>query len=258
MKILLSPAKKINFDHTMPQSIQSTRGLFEKEANYLVSILKQYSLEEIQSLMSLSSDLALLNYERFQNWHFDDNLDVSNAALWSFRGEVFSNLEVETLSSESQIRANKMIRVLSGLYGYLRPSDLIQAYRLEMGTKLSFDHYKNLYAYWKEKNTTMLNEELKQEGTEPIVINLASKEYSKSIDFKKVEARVITPEFKDLKGDKYKVVSFWAKRARGLMARFIVENNICNSEDLLGFSYSGYYYKEDMSTIDNPVFVRDH
>lgn len=115
MKILLSPAKKINFDHTMPQSIQSTRGLFEKEANYLVSILKQYSLEEIQSLMSLSSDLALLNYERFQNWHFDDNLDVSNAALWSFRGEVFSNLEVETLSSESQIRANKMIRSFCNL-----------------------------------------------------------------------------------------------------------------------------------------------
>ncbi|QZT37794.1 peroxide stress protein YaaA [Halosquirtibacter xylanolyticus] len=257
MKVLLSPAKKIDFDQSVPSFVKQQCPVFEKDANAIVHKLQGLSIEKLKLLMSISTDLATLNYERFQTWDEGDDRNKLHCALWAFRGEVYTNLDVSSLSNDAVCRAVDTIRILSGLYGYLHPSDLIHAYRLEMGTKFSFDQYKNLYAYWKLKNTNILNQELSSDK-DGILINLASAEYAKSIDFKKVDAKVITPEFKDLKGDKYKVVAFWAKKARGLMARYIVENNICDEEGLTCFNAAGYYYNKEMSTLDRPIFVRDH
>ncbi|QZE15513.1 peroxide stress protein YaaA [Halosquirtibacter laminarini] len=257
MKLLLSPAKKIDFEQKVSSDVELKLPVFNADANELVRHLQELSSEELQSLMSISSDLANLNYNRYANWDFTDNKKSHFPALWAFRGEVYTNLDVETLSSEALKRANNSLRILSGLYGVLGPSDLIQAYRLEMGTKFSFESYKNLYAYWKSRTTDLLNKEIDRDNDQ-IVVNLASTEYSKSIDMKKLNAEVVTPIFKDLKGDNYKVVSFWAKRARGLMTRYILENGICDAEGLLGFDVSGYYYHTDMSKPNMPVFVRDH
>ncbi len=234
MKIIISPAKKLSTDYF---TIEGTPILFIKEARYLIDELKSYSVDEVKGLMKLSDNLAQLNWQRFQDW----NTKEVGQALLMFKGDVYQGLRADTFTDEEFDFAQKNLRILSGLYGLLKPKDLIYPYRLEMGTKLKTSKGNNLYEFWDEKLHNSLREEL---GAKEEIINLASEEYSKAIQLKKFENPVITPVFKDLKNGKLKIISFFAKKARGEMANFIISNKIQKSEDLKAFSNLGYKFAE--------------
>jgi len=235
MKIIISPAKKLATDNFINKgtSIQ-----FLEETNYLVKELKTYSVSDIKSLMNLSDNLAQLNWQRFQNWNTKD----VGQALFMFKGDVYQGLKAETLTNIELDFAQDNLRILSGLYGLLKPKDLIYPYRLEMGTKLKTKSGNNLYKFWEDRLHQALLSELKN-GEE--IINLASEEYSKVIQLKKFSNPVITPVFKDLKNGKLKVISFFAKKARGEMVNFIIKNKIKKSESLKYFSNLGYQFTEE-------------
>jgi len=234
MKIIISPAKKLATDNFINKgtSIQ-----FLEETNYLVKELKTYSVSDIKSLMNLSDNLAQLNWQRFQNW----NTKQVGQALFMFKGDVYQGLKAETLTNIELDFAQENLRILSGLYGLLKPKDLIYPYRLEMGTKLITKKGNNLYKFWKDRLHQSLLTELKNEEE---IINLASEEYSKALHLKKFCNPVITPVFKDFKNGKLKVISFFAKRARGEMVNFIIKNKIKKSESLKSFSNLGYQFTE--------------
>ena len=235
MKIIISPAKKITTDNLINIG---TSILFLKETNYLVKELKSYSISDIKSLMNLSENLAQLNWQRFQSWNTND----VGQALFMFKGDVYQALEAETLTSVELDFAQENLRIVSGLYGLLKPKDLIYPYRLEMGTKLITKSGNNLYEFWEDRLFQLLLSELRN-GEE--IINLASDEYSKALQLSKFDNPVVTPVFKDFKNGKLKVISFYAKKARGEMVNFIIKNKIKKASNLKYFSNLGYQFTEE-------------
>lgn len=254
MKILLSPAKSLDFSRNF-ETPEISVATFIEEANYLAKKMGELSAKKIAELMHLSPQLADLNYERYQNWVSPtEKSEVAIPASFAFTGEVYKGLEVETLTQTELQKAQNDLRILSGLYGLLKPLDLMYPYRLEMGTRWDITpKTKNLYQYWGDKIAKSLNTETKENE---VIINLASNEYFKAVDKKTIKPRIITPTFKELKGDQYKVVMMYAKHARGAMARDIIKNNYQNAEDLKGYNIDGYSYNESLSTENDWVFVR--
>ncbi|WP_298633475.1 peroxide stress protein YaaA [uncultured Umboniibacter sp.] len=254
MLILISPAKTLDFDQDTSQFPHSeTR--FDKRSEQLVSGLRLLSAEHIAKLMSVSEAISKLNFERFQNWQ-PPALDASaKQAIFAFRGDVYTGLDADSLSSPGLDVAQTKLRILSGLYGLLRPLDNILPYRLEMGTKFTFDEYNNLYQFWGSDITEQLNRDL-LETKNDVVVNLASNEYFKAVKPKLVNATIVTPVFKDTKNGKEKVISFYAKKARGRMARWLIDNPGFSLSDLRSYDLDGYVYSPDQSSTAVPTFVR--
>jgi len=256
MHIIISPAKSLDYDTQAPK-IKHTDIRFPQQAIEIVKALKPFKKEELSTLMKISSPLAQLNYHRYQLWSYPFNTDEVKAALFAFKGEVYTGIDAYSLNAKEIDFAHQKLRMLSGLYGLLRPLDTIMPYRLEMGTKLAVGKKKNLYSFWGDSITKLLEADMENDKSDTL-INLASNEYFKVINKKVFNKRIVTPLFKDWKNGEYKVISFFAKKARGLMTRFIIQNELTNSDDLIAFTEGGYYYKADLSTVDQPVFVRDH
>ncbi|RFC54310.1 peroxide stress protein YaaA [Brumimicrobium aurantiacum] len=254
MKILLSPAKSLDYDQNINTPFTS-EAHFLKEADYLAKKLQKMSKKKLGQLMHISESLSDLNHDRYQNWEAPTTLNEnSKPAATVFTGEVYKGLDVSTFSDKDFENAQKDLLLLSGLYGVLKPMDLMYPYRLEMGTKWNVTpKKKNLYDYWGNKIAKFINEETKDDE---VIVNLASNEYYKAVDKKTLKARVITPVFKDLKGDKFKVIMMYAKHARGAMARDIIQNQYQNIEDLKGYNVDGYTYNEEMSSENEWFFVR--
>ena len=254
MKILISPAKSLDFESNLPTKI-ITKPYFVNEANNINSILKKKSPQDIQKLMTISEKLAELNWERNQKFSAQEiDKQINRAAIYAFNGDVYSGLDPYTLPEEKIDKMQSQIRILSGLYGVLRPLDQIQAYRLEMGTKISIGSNNNLYSFWKNKVTNQLNSELEERE---LILNLASKEYFSVIDTGLISNTIISPEFKDFKNGKLKIISFYAKKARGLMARYLIDEDIFDLEGIRLFSSEGYRYSEEESKNEtSPVFIR--
>ncbi|MBS2213369.1 peroxide stress protein YaaA [Carboxylicivirga mesophila] len=256
MHIIISPAKSLDFKSKAPAT-NNSEIRFPDEATAIAAALKGFKPDDLKSLMKISSDLAQLNYRRYQVWKYPFDADEVKAALFAFKGDVYTGLDAISLSEQEINFANEKLRILSGLYGLLRPLDNIMAYRLEMGTKLNVEGTRHLYEFWGDKITQLLQVDMDEQGSE-VLVNLASNEYFKAINKKTFSKQIVTPVFKDWKGGQYKVISFFAKKARGMMTRFIIQNQISRPEDLIAFSEGGYYYKPELSKSDSPVFVRDH
>ncbi|MCW3786271.1 peroxide stress protein YaaA [Plebeiibacterium sediminum] len=256
MQIIISPAKALDFEKPAVTNMRSDFR-FVKEAKEITGELKNYMPKDLANLMKISPKLADLNYNRYQEWSFPVEQDKAKQALFAFNGEVYNGIQAETLNIQDVDFAQEKLRILSGLYGVLRPLDMILPYRLEMGIKLAFKDYKNLYDFWGSRITDMLNAD-SNEFKHKAMVNLASNEYFKSVKQELIKVPVISPEFKDLKNGQYKVISIYAKKARGLMTRFIIQNNITNPEDLRAFDLEGYIYNNQLSTELKPVFTRDH
>ena len=253
MIIILSPAKSMNFE--VQQLVSSfSQPQFMVQAASIAEVLQRYSVKQLSELMSVSNSLATLNYERYQTW--DPAPGKSKQAILAFDGDVYDGLDAGSLPPATLLQAQEKVRILSGLYGVLRPLDLIQPHRLEMGTRLSIGKHQNLYSFWKDKIAPAITSALKESGSN-VLVNLASEEYFKSIDTSAIDMQLISPEFRDLKNGKYKIISFYAKRARGLMTRFVLDNNIQDPEDLKAFDEDGYLYNPGMSSRGTPVFTRD-
>ena len=252
MKILISPSKALNFETPLPIS-HFTQCKFLKESKIIHKIIKQKSPKELSELMSISDSLGELNWQRYKSWKTPFTSENARPALYAFDGDVYTGLDAFTLSIDKVAILQEKLRILSGLYGILKPLDLIQPYRLEMGTKLPIGESKNLYDFWKTIITTALNKELKKGD---LFVNLASNEYFSAVDVKALKVPVITPEFKDYKDGKLKMISFFAKKARGLMARYIVDTNAETISDLKGFNYDGYQYDDNLSKVNQLVFTR--
>ena len=252
MKVLLSPAKSLDFKSQLPTEKNSFL-CFEKEAEYLNSILKRKSPKELSDLMGVSSKIADLNYERNNDWSLPFNKKNSRQAVYAFSGDVYRGLDVYSIDKSNIDFMQSSVRIISGLYGLIKPLDLIQPYRLEMGTKLAFDSNKNLYNYWRKKITQQLNLEL--DDKEPI-LNLASNEYFKAIDTKVIKTDVYSANFKQLKNGEFKTIAIFSKKARGMMTRFIIDNNITTISDIKSFNYDGYKFHEDISSHNELIFAR--
>ncbi len=253
MKILLSPAKNLDYDSELPTS-RGTQPKFKSQIAEIIEVMKDKSAKEIAKLMSISDDLAQLNYERYQNFEDEFNKSTSRPAIYAFAGDVYTGLDAYDLDTDLLDKAQDSIRILSGLYGYLRPLDFIQPYRLEMGTKLPVGDNKNLYGFWQETVTDSLNKEI---TADEVVVNLASNEYFKVVNDKQLNGKLITPVFKDFKNGKLKVIAFYAKKARGSMTRFLIENEIDSLDDLKAFSEMDYKFSEkETSNPHEPVFTR--
>lgn len=252
MKIVISPAKSLNFE-TKASIQEFSQPIFLNEAERLSKILKKKSVRSLSKLMSISPALAQLNYERNQNWALPFSLDNAKQAVYAFTGEVYRGLDVNTLPLEDLEFLKNNLRILSGQYGILKPLDLMQAYRLEMGTKLKIGVKPNLYKFWGDKITKTLNAELEEDE---LFVNLASNEYFKVIQVKDLKVPVITPVFKDFKNGEYKMIMTFAKLARGLMVRYIVDHKVDNLDGLKGFNYNGYGFDENLSTNTELVFTR--
>ena len=252
MLAILSPAKSLNTDLSVDRSTITTPQFLE-EATTLTTMMREFSPSDLASLMKLSDKLSALNAARFEQWSPDHHADDLLPAVYAFNGDVYQGLDVQTLSPDALNRLAGHVRILSGLYGLLRPFDAMRPYRLEMGTKLQGQAITSLPEFWNNKITQRLNADLKGAP----LINLASNEYSAAVDFQAIEGPVISPVFKDLKNGEYKIISFYAKRARGLMARFIVEADAQTVIDLQAFDDGGYRYSNKHSTLDAPCFIRD-
>lgn len=252
MITIISPAKTMNFD--TKSSDNSTNPLFEKEVSEIISICKKLSREDLKKLMSISDKLADLNYNRFQNF-FNLSSDEKQA-LFAYNGDVYENIDTENFSNEDCDFAQNHLRIISGLYGVIRPLDLIRPYRLEMGIKLNNVMGKDLYAFWKEKITNYFNDEINNH-TSKILINLASNEYSNAIDRKNFKGKIIDIIFKENRGGVLKIIPINAKRARGLMTDFIVKNRIVLAEGLKGFDVKGYRFEESSSKEHEYLFVKN-
>ncbi len=253
MLTVISPAKTLDFE-SQPCTQNHTQPKFIKQSEQLIDELRELSAPAIASLMKLSDKLAGLNMARFQTWHAPFDLENAKQAILAFKGDVYTGLDAESLDEQSFDFAQKHLRILSGLYGVLKPLDLIQPYRLEMGTKFANSKGSNLYQFW----GSQLREEIESLADDEIVVNLASNEYFKALEAKKLNARIITPVFKDWKNGEYKIISFYAKKARGLMSRYIIDHKINDPEQLKSFDSDGYRYNAEMTEGDNWVFIRDH
>ena len=254
MIILLSPAKRLNVQEITGINCVSQPKLIDKSKT-LINILKDKSVNEIKTLMKLSDDLSELNFNRYQNWSINHNITNANPSIDLFYGDAYKTLDAKSLSKDELETLNNKLVILSGLYGFLKPFDLIQEHRLEMGTKLQNKKGNNLYEFWRDSITKELNSVLEKEKN-PILVNLASNEYFKSVDVKKLKCKLVNVSFKEEKDGKYKTVAIFAKKARGLMTRFIVTNNIDELENLTAFDYDGYVYSKDLSNEKEFVFIR--
>ncbi|MCW8886519.1 MAG: peroxide stress protein YaaA [Motiliproteus sp.] len=256
MLIVVSPAKTLDFDTPAHVSTLSQPGFLE-HSQQLVDQLRELSPQDIAGLMKLSDKLASLNAARYEQWSLPFNSDNAKQAVLAFKGDVYTGLDAQSLSEQDLDFAQQQLRILSGLYGILKPLDLMQPYRLEMGTKLANGRGKDLYAFWGEQLTDSLNAEFNGDS-DPVLVNLASNEYFKAVKPKNLKAEIITPVFKDYKGGKYKIISFYAKKARGLMTRYIIENRLISPDGLKEFDGEGYYFVPTESTDNQWVFHRDH
>lgn len=255
MITLLSPAKTLDYETTDKIEDGLTEPQFATQTNRLIRILKKKNVAEIQDLMHISDTLAVLNRDRYKSFSKTYTHENSKSAIMAFKGDVYTGLDAETLTTDELLYANHHVRILSGLYGLLRPFDRMQPYRLEMGTRLENKKGTNLYHFWGDQITKAVNRDLKNLESKTVV-NLASNEYYKSIDKKKLKAEIIEIDFREDKDGTYKFVSFFAKKARGSMARYIVQNRIVDSGDLRGFDYDGYRYEESASSEGHLLFVR--
>ncbi len=252
MKLVLSPAKSLNFESELPTN-ETSESCFLKEAERLNRLLKKKSARSLSKLMKISPALGQLNYERNQEWHLPFTKANARQAIYAFSGDVYRGLDAYKIPKEKLDKIQDTVRIISGLYGILKPMDLIQPYRLEMGTKFPVGKNKNLYEFWKKKITQTLNDEL-EDGE--VFLNLASNEYFKAIDAKTLKVPVITAVFKDLKNGEYKTIMTFAKLARGYMTRYIIDTNANTIDDIKGFNYEGYGYSDSMSTDTELVFIR--
>ena len=252
MKLVLSPAKSLNFESPLPTT-QYTESGFLSKSERINKLLKSKSAKSLSKLMSISDALGQLNHQRNQDWQLPFTTDNARPAVYAFNGDVYRGLDAYTIPEDKIEVLQNTVRILSGLYGLLKPTDLMQPYRLEMGTKFPVGANKNLYEFWKKDITNALNEELEDDE---IFLNLASNEYFKAIDTKALKVPVITANFKEFKNGQYKMISFFAKSARGMMARFIVDTNAKTIDDLKGFNYGGYNFSEPMSREKELIFIR--
>lgn len=255
MLIVVSPAKNLDYD-TPAVTEKFTQPDLLDHASELVDVCKQLSPAQLGSLMHISDKLAGLNAARFGEWSMPFTTDNAKQAALAFNGDVYVGLDANTLSEQDLEFAQTHFRILSGLYGLLRPLDLMQPYRLEMGTKLTNPRGDNLYQFWGSVITDALNQQLEQTGQSTLV-NLASNEYFKSVKKREFKGDIITPVFKDFKNGQYKVISFFAKKARGLMARYLIQNRVTGVDELIKFDLDGYRFEPSVSTTEAPVFLRD-
>ena len=255
MLAVLSPSKTLDFG-SKAVTRKCSEPEFLSDSRELVDKLRSLSERQLRNLMDISPKLAALNHERYQTWSPPFTPKNARQSLLAFKGDVYNGFNLEEYSPKDFEFAQKHLRILSGLYGVLKPLDLIQPYRLEMGTSLKTGRGKDLYAFWGTAITDALNRELDNRA-QPVLVNLASNEYFSSVDEGRLQARVISPAFKDLNKGKYKILSFFAKRARGEMANFIIRNRITNPSGLTDFNAVGYRYDAESSTEDKPVFLRD-
>ncbi len=250
---LISPAKTL--DLTPEFKDIETLPRFQKETNSLARALKKYSPSQLSQLMKISEKLALLNKDRYSTFSKEYTKINSKPAILSFKGDVYVGLQANDFNSKEIEFTQVHTRILSGLYGLLRPYDLMQAYRLEMSTKLNIRKYKNLYEFWGNKITKLLQEDIDKTNSN-VLINLASIEYFKAINTKKIKAKIINVNFKEYRNDELKFISFSAKKARGLMTRYIIKNQITDYNDLLGFNYEDYYFESSLSNETDWLFVK--
>ncbi|MFG3454300.1 peroxide stress protein YaaA [Stutzerimonas stutzeri] len=255
MLMVISPAKTLDYD-TPPTTKRFTQPEHLDHAQQLIDQLRDLSPQQISELMHLSDKLAALNVARYGSWTPDFTADNAKQALLAFKGDVYTGLNASDFSEQDFDYAQKHLRMLSGLYGILRPLDLMQPYRLEMGTKLANVRGKDLYAFWGERISTWLNDALAAQGDD-VLLNLASNEYFGAVKLNALNARVIDVDFKDMKNGQYKIISFYAKKARGLMTRYVIRERIERPEQLKNFNYDGYRYSPDDSSTDHLVFLRD-
>lgn len=257
MIVILSPAQNMKvipkpevmeLAHSIPQ--------FLEKADSLISVLKKMDVDQLSELLNISKNLAFVNYLRFQNWSKNPTIENSVFAVLAFTGEAYRGMNANDFSPDDLKYSQEVLRILSGLYGVLRPLDLIQAYRLEMMTGLKVGRVKNLYEFWMKEITNALNIAIENSPGEKVLINLASSEYSSAILYKNLKYQVITPEFKEEKSGKLKMITVYAKRARGLMTRFVIKNRLDKSEDLKAFTDEGYYYETQLSKGNKWLYVR--
>jgi len=254
MKILISPAKSLTDNLSLPE-LQFTQPQFLEEATTINVTLKKKSVKALGQLMSLSDNLSQLNWKRNQDFQLPFTTENARPAVYTFNGDVYQGLDVATLAPKHLQALQSKLRILSGLFGVLRPLDLIQPYRLEMGTRLGVHGKKDLYAFWKKKITNQLNQELAED--DGLLVNLASNEYFKAIDTTQIKGTILSPQFKDFKNGQLKIISFFAKKARGRMARYLIENTAPTAKTLLAFAEDGYRYSPTETTDPlQPVFTR--
>ncbi|MGQ9424755.1 peroxide stress protein YaaA [Gilvimarinus sp. F26214L] len=254
MLIVISPAKTLDYE-TPPVTDLHTTPEFIPESKKLIKALRELAPQDISKLMGISDKLGTLNYDRFHNWKPTFTEKNSKQAILAFKGDVYTGLEADTFKAADFNFAQKHLRILSGLYGLLRPLDLMQPYRLEMGTKFRVGEAKDLYSFWGSKITEKLNEDLKAVKSH-LLVNLASNEYFKAVQPRKLEADLVSPVYKDWKNGQYKIISFYAKKARGMMSAFIIRNRITEADDLKDFDWDGYAFAPKLSKPGEPVFTR--
>lgn len=254
MLIVISPAKTLDYD-TPTTTSRHTTPQYLAEATQLIERSRKFSIEDISSLMAVSKKIAELNHQRFAEWHTPFTEENAKQAILAFKGDVYTGLDAGTLSKKELTFAQQHLRILSGLYGLLRPLDLMQAYRLEMGRKINTDKGKNLYEFWGDTITTGLNQQLTSMKSKHL-INLASNEYFKSVKTKMLAAEIITPIFKDYKNGDYKIMGVYAKKARGTLSRFIIQNQLNDVEHIKEFKQDGYSFNQQMTEGTNWVFTR--
>jgi len=254
MIILLSPSKTLDFESASSTSITS-QPIFAREVAELIRHLKRLSVSELEDVMKISTKLAWLNQKRFALWKPEFTTANSHQAIFSFKGEVYHGIDVQSMQVDDVENSRQHLRILSGLYGLLRPLDLIQPYRLEMGISFQFGKYADLYHFWRQKITRQIGVDLNESGSN-LLINLASQEYFSAIDGKKLKAKIVTPQFMVNKNDSFKMITVYAKKARGMMARYILDYPINCEDDLRGFDSEGYYFNSNLSKPGSPVFTR--
>ena len=252
MKIVISPAKSLDFESKLPTNV-FTQSDFLSKSETIHKTLKKKKPKQLMDLMSISEKLADLNWQRNQDWQTPFTPENARPAVYAFNGDVYTGLDAYTIPTDKLDILQDRLRILSGLYGVLKPLDLMQPYRLEMGTSLAIGAKKNLYEFWKKTITDALNKELSKDE---LFLNLASNEYFSAVDTKALKVPVITPEFKDYKDGKLKMISFFAKKARGLMVRYIIDTNAETIEDLKKFNYEGYAFDGNLSKGNTLVFTR--
>ena len=252
MKTLISPSKTLNFDNNINCDITSKCRLIDYTSE-LHKILISYSKNDLKNLMNVSDKIAELNYNRFKTWEDPSNSKTSKQAIYAFKGDVYSGLDAESIDEDKFDYLQNSLRIISGYYGLLRPFDQILPYRLEMGTKLENENGNNLYKFWGDKITDVLNEDL---DSNDIIVNLASDEYFKSINKDKIKSKIITPVFKEFKNGLYKVIAIYAKKARGLMSRFLIERKSTSIDDIKLFNINGYSFDSNLSNDSQLVFTR--
>ncbi|TDF34857.1 peroxide stress protein YaaA [Alteromonadaceae bacterium M269] len=255
MLLVVSPAKNLDYD-TPPMTTEFSMPDMLDDASELIDTCRTLTPADVSSLMSISDKLAGLNVARYESWSLPFTSDNAKQAMLAFNGDVYTGLDAASFSEEDLDFAQKHLRILSGLYGLLRPLDLMQPYRLEMGTKLATERGKNLYEFWGDSITQKINQTMADNGSETLV-NLASTEYFKSVVTKSINNPILTPIFKDKKNGQYKIISFFAKKARGMMARYVIQNKLTEVEQLKGFDLGGYQFSEADSSVKEFVFTRN-